>query len=99
MPSAPKTLLRLAGFEVTEPAEPHICCGSAGIYNLVQPEIAGRLRERKLDNLRAVRPDVIAAGNIGCMTQLSGAASRWRIPWSCWTGWRAAPRPQALSAS
>jgi glycolate oxidase iron-sulfur subunit len=70
--AAPKTLLKLAGFAVAEPAEAHICCGSAGIYNLVQPEIAGRLRERKLAHLRAVRPDVIAAGNIGCMTQLAG---------------------------
>ena len=69
---APKALLRSAGFEVVEPAEPHLCCGSAGTYNMVQPEIAGRLRERKLDNLRAREPDLISAGNIGCITQLSG---------------------------
>jgi glycolate oxidase iron-sulfur subunit len=68
----PKTLLTLAGFKVVEPAEPHICCGSAGTYNLLQPEIAGRLKERKLGNLKATRPDLIAAGNIGCITQLSG---------------------------
>ncbi len=68
----PKALLLRAGFTVVEPAEPHICCGSAGTYNLLQPEIAGRLRERKLDNLRATNPDLIAAGNIGCMTQLDG---------------------------
>jgi glycolate oxidase iron-sulfur subunit len=68
----PKALLRRAGFTVVEPAEPHICCGSAGTYNLLQPEIASRLRERKLANLRATRPDVVAAGNIGCMTQLAG---------------------------
>jgi len=68
----PKALLRKAGFEVVEPAESHLCCGSAGTYNLVQPEIAGLLRERKLDNLRAQVPDLIAAGNIGCITQLSG---------------------------
>jgi glycolate oxidase iron-sulfur subunit len=68
----PKTLLRRAGFAVTEPAEPHICCGSAGTYNLLQPAIADRLRGRKLDNLRATRPDLVAAGNIGCITQLSG---------------------------
>lgn len=72
--SEPKTLLARAGFKVTEPREPHICCGSAGTYNLLQPEIAGRLRERKLDNLMASRPDLIAAGNIGCITQLSGDA-------------------------
>jgi len=68
----PKTLLRRAGFTVMEPAEGHLCCGSAGTYNLVQPAIAGRLRERKLANIAATRPDLIAAGNIGCITQLSG---------------------------
>jgi glycolate oxidase iron-sulfur subunit len=70
----PKTLLARAGFRVTEPREPHICCGSAGTYNMLQPEIAGRLRTRKLENLKAATPDVIAAGNIGCITQLSGDA-------------------------
>ncbi|MBN9559592.1 MAG: glycolate oxidase iron-sulfur subunit, partial [Alphaproteobacteria bacterium] len=68
----PKALLRKAGFTVVEPAEPHICCGSAGTYNLLQPEIAARLRERKLENLAATRPDLVAAGNIGCLTQLAG---------------------------
>ena len=68
----PKTLLSLAGFRVVEPNEAHICCGSAGTYNLLQPEIAGRLRDRKLGNLKAIRPDLIAAGNIGCITQLAG---------------------------
>jgi glycolate oxidase iron-sulfur subunit len=70
----PKNLLAKAGFRVVEPKEPHICCGSAGTYNLLQPEIAGRLRERKLGNLNATKPDLIAAGNIGCITQLSGDA-------------------------
>ncbi len=69
---APKALLRAAGFEVVEPAEAHLCCGSAGTYNIMQPEIAERLRARKLDHLRATRADVIAAGNIGCITQLGG---------------------------
>jgi glycolate oxidase iron-sulfur subunit len=68
----PKALLARAGFRVREPAESHICCGSAGTYNLLQPEIAGRLRDRKLGNLRKTSPDLIAAGNIGCITQLSG---------------------------
>jgi glycolate oxidase iron-sulfur subunit len=68
----PKSLLTRAGFRVVEPREPHICCGSAGTYNLLQPEIAGRLRDRKLGNLKATKPDLIAAGNIGCITQLSG---------------------------
>lgn len=69
---APKALLRRAGFTVSEPAEGHLCCGSAGVYNLVQPHIAGRLRARKLDNIARTKPDLIAAGNIGCITQLSG---------------------------
>jgi glycolate oxidase iron-sulfur subunit len=68
----PKMLLAKAGFTVVEAAEPHICCGSAGTYNLLQPEIAARLRERKLANLWAKRPDMVAAGNIGCITQLTG---------------------------
>ena len=69
---APKALLRKAGFTVLEPAEGHLCCGSAGTYNLVQPQIAARLRARKLENIDRTRPDLIAAGNIGCITQLSG---------------------------
>ncbi|MFO1028687.1 MAG: glycolate oxidase subunit GlcF [Acetobacteraceae bacterium] len=68
----PKGLLRKAGFRVVEPREPHICCGSAGTYNMLQPELSGRLRERKLGNLKATKPDLIAAGNIGCITQLDG---------------------------
>jgi glycolate oxidase iron-sulfur subunit len=68
----PKELLTRAGFTVVEPAEAFLCCGSAGTYNLMQPEIAGQLRARKLQTLVALRPDVIAAGNIGCITQLAG---------------------------
>lgn len=68
----PKTLLRQAGFRVVEPADAHLCCGSAGTYNMLQPEIATRLRARKLRTLHATRPDLIAAGNIGCLTQLAG---------------------------
>jgi glycolate oxidase iron-sulfur subunit len=70
--AAPKTLLRKAGFTVVEPKDPHLCCGSAGTYNIMQPDIATSLRRRKLDTLKARSPDVIAAGNIGCLTQLSG---------------------------
>ena len=69
---APKALLKTAGFTVLQPAEGHLCCGSAGVYNLMQPEIAGRLRARKLENIDRTRPDLIAAGNIGCITQLGG---------------------------
>lgn len=70
----PKQLLRQAGFTVKEPAEGHLCCGSAGTYNLMQPEIAGQLRARKLENLRRTGGAVIASGNIGCLTQLGGEA-------------------------
>ncbi len=68
----PKALLRRAGFTVVEPTEAHICCGSAGTYNMLQPDIAARLRQRKLDNLRSTGADLVAAGNIGCITQLAG---------------------------
>jgi glycolate oxidase iron-sulfur subunit len=68
----PKALLAKAGFAVAVPNEAHICCGSAGTYNIMQPDIAGQLRDRKFANLEAVQPDLIAAGNIGCITQLSG---------------------------
>jgi glycolate oxidase iron-sulfur subunit len=67
----PRMLLKAAGFEVKEIPEGHICCGSAGTYNLLQPDLAARLRDRKLGNIASVRPDVVATGNIGCMTQLS----------------------------
>jgi len=68
----PKQLLKRAGFEVLDVPEGHLCCGSAGTYNLLQPEIAGRLRDRKVANIARTRPDVIAAGNIGCITQIGG---------------------------
>ncbi|MCA0995262.1 glycolate oxidase subunit GlcF [Alloyangia pacifica] len=68
--SAPKDLLKRAGFEVVEPADSHLCCGSAGTYNLLQPEISQQLRARKVATLEAKAPQVIAAGNIGCMMQI-----------------------------
>ncbi len=68
-----KQLLSEAGFKVREPAEPHICCGSAGTYSILQPELADRLRARKIGNLEATAPEIIAAGNIGCITHISGA--------------------------
>ena len=70
----PKTLLVRAGFTVLEPADSHLCCGSAGTYNLMQPEISGQLKARKLASLQALEPQVIAAGNIGCMMQLGAGA-------------------------
>ncbi|SLN56006.1 glycolate oxidase subunit GlcF [Pseudooctadecabacter jejudonensis] len=66
----PKDLLKRAGFRVAEPADSHLCCGSAGTYNLMQPEISKQLKARKVDTLEAVNPDIIAAGNIGCMMQI-----------------------------
>ena len=71
--SAPKDLLRRVGFEVVEPRDSHLCCGSAGTYNLMQPEISGQLRDRKVATLEAVAPQVIAAGNLGCMMQIGQA--------------------------
>ncbi|WP_337266192.1 glycolate oxidase subunit GlcF [Oryzifoliimicrobium ureilyticus] len=69
----PKRLLRLAGFTVAEPLESHLCCGSAGTYNILQPDIAEMLKQRKISNLDATKPDVIVAGNIGCITQIASA--------------------------
>jgi glycolate oxidase iron-sulfur subunit len=68
----PKTLLAAAGFEVVDVPEGHICCGSAGTYNILQPEIASRLRARKVSNIEKTAPDVIATGNLGCITQIAG---------------------------
>jgi len=68
----PKALLKQAGFSVVDVPEGHICCGSAGVYNILQPEMAGRLKERKVANIRKAKPDIVAAGNIGCITQLAG---------------------------
>ncbi len=67
----PKRLLSGAGFKVKEVPEGHICCGSAGVYNILQPEIAGKLRERKIGNIERTKPMLVATGNIGCMIQLA----------------------------
>jgi glycolate oxidase iron-sulfur subunit len=71
----PKDLLSKSGFVVKDVPESHLCCGSAGTYNLLQPGIANRLRDRKVANIAMVKPDVIAAGNIGCMVQIAGGTS------------------------
>jgi glycolate oxidase iron-sulfur subunit len=73
--TAPKDLLKRVGFTVVEPADSHLCCGSAGTYNLLQPEISAQLRTRKVQTLEAKRPDIIAAGNIGCMMQIGAATA------------------------
>ena len=69
--AAPKLLLEAAGFAVREPAEGHLCCGSAGTYNIMQPEISAKLKARKVKNIEALKPDIIATGNIGCITQIA----------------------------
>jgi glycolate oxidase iron-sulfur subunit len=66
----PKELLARAGFTVVDVPEGHLCCGSAGTYNMLQPEIAGRLRDRKIENIASTKPQLVAAGNIGCITQI-----------------------------
>ncbi|CUH76348.1 Lactate utilization protein A [Tritonibacter multivorans] len=71
----PKTLLKRAGFKIVEPADSHLCCGSAGTYNLLQPEISGQLKARKVKTLEAKSPDLIAAGNIGCMMQIGSGTT------------------------
>jgi glycolate oxidase iron-sulfur subunit len=70
----PKALLTAAGYTVRDVPEGHLCCGSAGTYNLLQPELAAALRDRKLSNIAATRPDAVATGNIGCIAQLAPAA-------------------------
>jgi glycolate oxidase iron-sulfur subunit len=71
----PKELLSMCGFVVKDVPEGHLCCGSAGTYNILQPALAERLRERKIANIQSVKPDVIAAGNIGCITQIAAGTA------------------------
>jgi glycolate oxidase iron-sulfur subunit len=93
----PRDLLAKAGFEVREIGESHICCGSAGTYSMLQPELSGKLRERKLANIAATGAPIVAAGNIGCIQHLSQGGARMihtaqLLDWA--TG---GPRPQGLS--
>jgi glycolate oxidase iron-sulfur subunit len=71
----PKELLSKNGFVVKDVPESHLCCGSAGTYNILQPDIASRLRDRKVANIAMIKPDMIAAGNIGCMVQIASGTS------------------------
>ncbi|MHA1559211.1 MAG: glycolate oxidase subunit GlcF [Alphaproteobacteria bacterium] len=98
----PKRLLEAVGFEVATVPEGHICCGSAGTYNILQPKIARELRDRKVININLTGADIVATGNIGCMVQIGSGngADRLSAPivhtvelidWA--TG---GPRPQAL---
>jgi glycolate dehydrogenase iron-sulfur subunit len=96
--SQPKELLGAAGFEVVEVPEGHICCGSAGTYNILQSEISLQLRDRKVANIQSVSPDIIATGNIGCMTQIGKGTDIpivHTIELLDWAG--GGPKPQALS--
>ncbi len=74
--TAPITLLQAAGFDVVTVPEGHLCCGSAGTYNMLQPEIASQLRTRKLNNIATTKPDIITTGNLGCMTQLQSGLDK-----------------------
>jgi glycolate oxidase iron-sulfur subunit len=94
----PKELLAKAGFTVREPREGHLCCGSAGTYNILQPDISARLRDRKVKNLAATGASIVATGNIGCMTQIADRAGMpivhtvELLDWA-WGG----PKPAALA--
>ena len=68
---APKALLKQAGFQVVTAKESHLCCGSAGVYNVLQPDLASQLQRRKLGHINAMKADVVVAGNLGCINQLS----------------------------
>jgi glycolate oxidase iron-sulfur subunit len=95
---APKKLLRQAGFTVVEPAEGHLCCGSAGTYNLLQPEISAELKVRKVRNIEATAPQVIAAGNIGCMMQIGSATGIPVVHTAELLDWATGgPKPEALA--
>jgi glycolate oxidase iron-sulfur subunit len=71
----PAALLRRVGFNIVSIPESHLCCGSAGTYNLLEPDMASQLRARKVRNIESVHPDAIAAGNIGCLTQIAQAST------------------------
>jgi len=95
----PKDLLKRAGFKVSEPADSHLCCGSAGTYNLMQPEISGQLKARKVETLEMTRPDIIAAGNIGCMMQIGSGTDIPIVHTVELLDWATGgPRPPALDA-
>jgi glycolate oxidase iron-sulfur subunit len=96
--AVPRQLLREAGFEVREIAEGHLCCGSAGTYNILQPQIAAQLRERKLSNIERSGASVVATGNVGCIMQLRAGLmpvvhTVELLDWAC-----GGPRPQSVPA-
>ncbi|TCQ75916.1 glycolate oxidase iron-sulfur subunit [Ochrobactrum sp. BH3] len=96
----PKDLLAKAGFTVREPLEGHLCCGSAGTYNIMQPEIATKLRDRKVRNIEATGADLIATGNIGCMTQIATGSQLPIVHTIELLDWAyGGPKPAALSSA
>jgi glycolate oxidase iron-sulfur subunit len=96
--STPKELLSKIGFVVKDVPEGHLCCGSAGTYNILEPEIARRLRDRKVANIEKLKPDVIAAGNIGCMTQIAAGTAIPVVHTVELIDWATGgPRPEALA--
>jgi glycolate oxidase iron-sulfur subunit len=93
----PKQLLAAVGFDVRDVPEGHLCCGSAGTYNMLQPEIATRLRDRKIDNIARTKPDVIAAGNVGCLWQIGSGTATPTVHTVELLDWATGgPKPQAL---
>jgi glycolate oxidase iron-sulfur subunit len=93
----PKQLLKEAGFEVLDPPEGHLCCGSAGTYNILQPEIATQLRDRKVANIESTSPEIIAAGNIGCITQIASGTTLPVVHTAELLDWATGgPKPRAL---
>jgi len=93
----PKTLLKAAGFEVVEPRDAHLCCGSAGTYNLMQPKISAELKARKVATLEEKAPQVIAAGNIGCMIQIGAGTAVPVVHTAELLDWATGgPKPRAL---
>ncbi|MCB4454965.1 glycolate oxidase subunit GlcF [Leisingera sp. McT4-56] len=95
----PKTLLKRTGFKVVEPADSHLCCGSAGTYNLMQPEISAELKARKVKTLEAKQPDLIVAGNIGCMMQIGSGTELPVVHTVELLDWATGgPQPPALTA-
>ena len=96
----PLALLKAAGFAAMAVPEGHICCGSAGTYNLLQPELAEQLRARKVGNIESLAPDVIAAGNLGCMIQIGGGTDVPALHLVELLDWASGgPRPAALASA
>jgi glycolate oxidase iron-sulfur subunit len=90
---AVETLLHTLGAEVLPFAESHLCCGSAGTYSVLQPELAQTLRDRKLAHVQAVRPDAILSANVGCITHLQSGTGTPVMHWIEWLDRRLAAAP------